>query len=85
VTEGHVRLNRVKVVKPGHAVAPGDILTVAAHGHVRVLKVEACSTRRGPAPEARQLYSEAAAPAPAMPPSDGSLPQKEDATPDGNC
>lgn len=85
MAEGHVRLNRVKILKPGHAVMPGDILTVAAHGRVRVLKVEACGARRGPATEARQLYTEAAVPPPAMPPSDGSLPQKEDATPDGNC
>ena len=80
VEAGHVRLNRVKVLKPGHGVAPGDVLTIALNARVRVLKVEACAARRGPAPEARKLYSEAA-----MTSADGPISQKGDATEAGNC
>ncbi len=80
VEAGHVRLNRVKVLKPGHAVGPGDVLTIALNARVRVLKVAACAARRGSAAEAQRLYSEAA-----MPFADGAMPQKEDASGAGTC
>lgn len=56
VEAGKVRVNRVRVVKPSHAVRPGDVLTVALRGRVQVLKVLAPGARRGPPAEARQLY-----------------------------
>lgn len=56
VSQGQVRLNKVKVGKPSHEVGPGDILTLAVHGRVRVIKVLAIVTRRGPASEAQTLY-----------------------------
>ena len=62
VEAGHVRINKVKVTKPGHDVKPGDVLTVAAHGSVRVLKVLGQGTRRGPAAEAQGMYEESLAP-----------------------
>ncbi len=80
VTGGHVRLNRVKVVKPGHDVKPGDVLTVVLNARVRVLHVVGLAPRRGPAESARQLYREAG-----MPPAGESPAQKEDATDGGNC
>ncbi len=58
VEAGQVRLNRVRVAKPGHDVAPGDHLTIALHGKVRVLKILALSPRRGPANAAKLLYEE---------------------------
>ncbi|MGE0211040.1 MAG: RNA-binding S4 domain-containing protein [Parvibaculaceae bacterium] len=58
VEEGAVRINRQKIVKPSHAVSVGDVLTLALHGRVRVLRVEGIGTRRGPAPEAQALYTE---------------------------
>jgi ribosome-associated heat shock protein Hsp15 len=58
VEAGHVRINRAKVLKPGHDVKPGDVITAAVHDHVRVLKVLAPGARRGPAPEAQGLYEE---------------------------
>ncbi len=58
VEEGAVRVNRQKIAKPSHPVAPGDVLTLAVHGTVRVVRVEAIGARRGPSPEARLLYSE---------------------------
>ena len=58
VIGGHVRLNRVPVRQPSQVVRPGDVLTVAAFGRVRVLRVLALGERRGPAEEARTLYEE---------------------------
>ena len=60
VSQGQVRLNKVKLVKPSHEVAPGDILTLAVHGRVRVVKVMAIGARRGPASEAQTLYQDMA-------------------------
>lgn len=80
VEAGHVRLNRVKIAKPAHVVGEGDVLTLAVHGRVRVLHIKACAPRRGPAAAARLLYDE-----PAMPKSDASGLQKEDASGGGTC
>lgn len=56
--EGRLRIGG-RVVDRAHApVRVGDVLSFALRGRVRVLKVEALPTRRGPAPEARTLYSE---------------------------
>ena len=63
--QGRLRL-RGRVAGSAHApVRVGDVLSFAVHGRVRVLKVEALPTRRGPAAEARLCYSELA---------DGALP-----------
>ena len=56
VTDGRVRVNRVRVTKSSHAVRSGDVLTVGLRGRVIVLKVLAPGRRRGPPAEARQLY-----------------------------
>jgi ribosome-associated heat shock protein Hsp15 len=58
VETGHVRLNRVKVTKPGHVLRPNDVLTIAIGGHVRVLRVKDLGTRRGPFVQACQLYED---------------------------
>ena len=56
--EGRLRLNG-RVVDKAHAIVRlGDILGFARHGDVRILRIEALPVRRGPAPEARALYSE---------------------------
>ena len=52
---GRVRLNGVKVDKPGHALKPGDVLTLGKGGQVIAVRVLALAERRGPAPEARTL------------------------------
>ncbi|MFO1174433.1 MAG: RNA-binding S4 domain-containing protein [Paracoccaceae bacterium] len=65
IEAGNVRLNGAHAAKPAQPVGPGDVLTFALHGRVRVLHVLACGTRRGPAPEAQGLYREdGAAPVP---------------------
>lgn len=56
ITSGHVRLNGVKMLKPGHAVGAGDTLTFVQGDRIRVIRVLAPGLRRGPASEAQQLY-----------------------------
>jgi ribosome-associated heat shock protein Hsp15 len=58
IEQGHVRLNKARVTKPGHAVKPGDVLTIALQNHIRVLEVKDVATRRGPYAEACKLYDE---------------------------
>lgn len=49
IAAGKIRLNGVRVEKPGHALRPGDTLTLALGGTVRVVTVLALAERRGPA------------------------------------
>ena len=56
VTEGHVRINRERVVKASHLVRPGDVVTVTVGPRVRILEMVAPGDRRGPATEAQGLY-----------------------------
>jgi ribosome-associated heat shock protein Hsp15 len=60
VTEGHVRVNSVRIAAASKSVKPGDVVTVALERHVRVLRILASGDRRGPAPEARRLYEDLA-------------------------
>jgi ribosome-associated heat shock protein Hsp15 len=61
VEDGGVRLSRggarSSVDKPSRSVRPGDILAFAQGQRWLAVKVEALGERRGPAPEARGLYS----------------------------
>lgn len=47
------------LAKASELVGPGDLLTIAAGRQVRSLAVAALGERRGPATEARALYTEA--------------------------
>ena len=58
VAQGHVRLNRERITKSHGAVRPGDVLTFPQGADIRVVRVLDCGARRGPAPEARQLYED---------------------------
>jgi ribosome-associated heat shock protein Hsp15 len=60
VEGGQVRLNRVKVSKPGHALREGDVLTLTLNGEIRVVKVLGAAEKRGPAAAARLLYEDMA-------------------------
>ena len=53
---GRVRLNGVRIDKPGHAVRPGDVLTLGRGGQVMAVRILALAERRGPAVEAQKLY-----------------------------
>lgn len=58
VSAGHVRINSNKISKPSHNVASGDVLTFPQGNLVRVVRMIAAGTRRGPAPEAQALYED---------------------------
>lgn len=58
VAAGNVRVNRHRLTKASQTVAPGDVISVLVHDQIRVIRVEQAGHRRGPAPEARLLYTE---------------------------
>jgi len=53
---GRIRLNGTRVIKPGHAVRCGDVLTLRFGAQIMAVRIVALAERRGPAPEARTLY-----------------------------
>jgi ribosome-associated heat shock protein Hsp15 len=61
VAQGKVRINRVRAGKPSQTVKPGDVLTIAGYGKIRIVRVLSVGHRRGPPQEAQGLY-EALAP-----------------------
>ena len=56
IEHGHFRLNGRRIEKPGHAVKPGDVLTLPLHSHVVVIELLVLPERRGPAQEAALCY-----------------------------
>lgn len=58
VQSGHIRVNSDKVSLASHGLKVGDVLTIAIHQRVCILKVAALGTRRGPASEAVLLYED---------------------------
>lgn len=64
VAQGRVRINGARCEKPSATVKIGDVLTLSAGPHVRVIKVLSAGERRGPASEARLLYEDLTPPAP---------------------
>jgi ribosome-associated heat shock protein Hsp15 len=48
---------RTPLDKPSRGLRPGDVVTLAQGPRWMAVKVEALGVRRGPAPEARGLYS----------------------------
>ncbi|MDP6517891.1 MAG: RNA-binding S4 domain-containing protein [Alphaproteobacteria bacterium] len=60
--DSRVRINR-RVVGKAHApVRVGDVLTFPQGAHIRVVRIAALGTRRGPATEAASLYVDLAPP-----------------------
>lgn len=59
---GGLRVSGSKVDKAHARVRVGDVLTFAQGPHIRVVKVLALGTRRGPASEARALYEDLSPP-----------------------
>lgn len=58
VTAGHVRVNSDKTSKASTLIRPGDVLTFPQGNDIRVIRVLATGSRRGPAPEAQLLYED---------------------------
>jgi ribosome-associated heat shock protein Hsp15 len=53
---GRIRLNGMKVDKPGHVLKAGDVLTLGKGPQVIAIRVLALAQKRGPAREAQTLY-----------------------------
>ncbi|HTI67464.1 MAG TPA: RNA-binding S4 domain-containing protein [Caulobacteraceae bacterium] len=72
VEEGRIRLTRAghdsRLDKPSRTVRPGDAVVFALDGRLTAVRVEALGARRGPAAEARALYTDLEAAAPSSPP-----------------
>ena len=58
VMAGHVRINGQNVLKPATVLKLGDVVTFVQGRDVRVIKVIAFGTSRGPASEAQTLYED---------------------------
>ena len=58
VAGGYLRVNSRKAEKPSTCVVAGDVLTFAQEKRVRVIKVVALGTSRGPSSEAKLLYED---------------------------
>jgi ribosome-associated heat shock protein Hsp15 len=56
VASGHLRVNGTPVSRPGRDIVAGDTLTFPQGNRIRLIRVLALGTRRGPAPEAQALY-----------------------------
>ncbi len=69
ISAGHLRIDGRKVHKPAQLLRPGMTLTFLQARRVRVVRVAALSTRRGPAAEARALYDDLTPPEPPRAPS----------------
>ncbi len=58
VTGGHCRVNSNKIAKAAFAVGPDDVLTFPQGDRIRVIRIVAIGSRRGPASEAQTLYED---------------------------
>ncbi|MGB7656061.1 MAG: S4 domain-containing protein [Novosphingobium sp.] len=56
VMAGHIRLNGRRIDKPGHAIKPGDVLTLPLRSRVQVIELTELPMRRGPAAEIQTCY-----------------------------
>jgi ribosome-associated heat shock protein Hsp15 len=61
---GHVRVDGERVEKAHFAVRIGQVLTFSQARRIRVVRVLALGTRRGPASQAQALYEDLSDPAP---------------------
>ncbi len=64
VAQGHIRLNGQPIANCHQPVAPGHVITLPLHGDVRVLRVTALPSRRGPFSEAKMHYCDVQAQSP---------------------
>ena len=80
ISGGMVRVNREKVHKPACTVRPGDVITAAIAGRVRVIRVVGIGDRRGPPAEARALYQDILGEVPSYPAGEVAVPEMPDST-----
>jgi ribosome-associated heat shock protein Hsp15 len=60
VEAGKLRVNGARAARPAHPVGPGDVLTFPQGARIRVIRLVALATRRGPPAEAQALYEDLA-------------------------
>jgi ribosome-associated heat shock protein Hsp15 len=60
IEAGHIRVDGKRVGKSSEDVRIGSVIALPLRGQVRVLRVLALPSRRGPASEARLCYEELA-------------------------
>jgi ribosome-associated heat shock protein Hsp15 len=77
IVDGRMRVNGAPTQKAHYAVKVGDVLTFPLGSHIRVIKVAALGSRRGPAPEAQALYEDLDPPGRAAPQQAASAPFEE--------
>jgi ribosome-associated heat shock protein Hsp15 len=77
IIEGRMRVNGAPTQKAHYTVKPGDVLTFPLGPHIRVIKVVALGSRRGPAPEAQALYEDLDPPRAPVPQQAASAPFEE--------
>jgi ribosome-associated heat shock protein Hsp15 len=65
--DGRVRVDGSVITKAHYLVRAGDVLTFPQARDIRVVRIEALGSRRGPPREAQSLYSDLAPPRPAAP------------------
>jgi ribosome-associated heat shock protein Hsp15 len=58
VETGHLRIDGQRVAKPSDEVRVGSVIALPLHRRIRILRVLALPSRRGPASEARTCYEE---------------------------
>jgi ribosome-associated heat shock protein Hsp15 len=55
---GHIRIDGQPVQRAHASVSPGQVITLPLHDRIRIIRIEALPSRRGPACEAQLCYSE---------------------------
>ena len=58
-----VRVDGQTVSKASYSIKPGQVLTFPQGKQIRIIRIEALGSRRGPAQEAQALYTDLAPPA----------------------
>jgi ribosome-associated heat shock protein Hsp15 len=58
ISEGHVRIDGKRALKPSQEVRLGSVLALPLHDQVRVIRILSLPERRGPVAEARLCYQE---------------------------
>jgi len=84
VASGKMRVNGERISKASRLVRTGDVLTFPLGAHIRIIRILAPGTRRGPAPEARELYEDLSPPAPPAPVDPLAAPAPSGARPKGS-
>ena len=62
IESGAIRVNSERTVASDHRISAGDVLTMNVHTKLLVWRILDPGTRRGPAPEAEQLYEDLSPP-----------------------